>query len=40
VLGHPIALGYVHRDFVAPGTKVKVGDTPGVVAALPFGTAS
>jgi folate-binding protein YgfZ len=35
-LGRPIALGYVHRDFVEPGTEVKVGDTPGVVAALPF----
>jgi len=35
-LGRPIALGYVHRDFVSPGSEVKVGDTPGVVAALPF----
>jgi folate-binding protein YgfZ len=38
-LGRPIALGYVQRDFVSPGTGVKVGDTPGVVAALPFRTA-
>ena len=35
-LGHPIALGYVHRDFVVPGTTVTVGGVPAVVAALPF----
>jgi folate-binding protein YgfZ len=35
-LGRPIALGYVHRDFTNPGTAVQAGDTPGVVAALPF----
>lgn len=29
--GAPLALGYVHRDFVAPGTRVLVADTPGVV---------
>ena len=34
----PIALGYVHRDFVEPGTKVTVGDTGGEVARLPFVT--
>ncbi len=39
-LGHPIALGYVHRDFVSPGTKVAIGDTPAVVAATPFVTTS
>jgi folate-binding protein YgfZ len=35
-LGRPIALGYVHRDFVEPGTKVTVGDASAEVAALPF----
>ncbi len=35
-LGHPIALGYVHRDFVAPGTAVTVAGIPAVVTALPF----
>jgi tRNA-modifying protein YgfZ len=34
-----IALAYVHRDFVAPGTKVEVGDarTGATVSTLPFG---
>jgi tRNA-modifying protein YgfZ len=35
-----IALGYVHRDFVTPGTKVEVengdGRTEATVSALPF----
>ena len=39
-LGRPIALGYVHRDFVEPGTAVTVvsGDQalPAVVTQLPF----
>ena len=39
-LGHPIALGYVHRDFVEPGIAVTVvsGDQalPAVVTQLPF----
>jgi len=35
-LGRPIALGYVHRDFVEPGTKVMVGDASAEVTALPF----
>ena len=49
-LDRPIALAYVHRDFVQPGTRVIVGDVdqrdPGdprsaVVSALPFvGTGS
>jgi folate-binding protein YgfZ len=37
--GVPIALGYVHRDFVEPGTSVKVGRdvfATGVVTSLPF----
>ena len=35
-LERPIALGYVQRDFVEPGTKVTVGETSAVVTALPF----
>jgi folate-binding protein YgfZ len=35
-LGRPIALGYVHRDFVEPGTQVTVEGASAVVAALPF----
>jgi folate-binding protein YgfZ len=29
--GRPIALGYVHRDFVEPGTRVVAGDAAAVV---------
>jgi folate-binding protein YgfZ len=32
----PIALGYVHRDFVEPGAKVTVDGAAGEVVALPF----
>jgi glycine cleavage system aminomethyltransferase T len=35
-LKRPIALGYVHRDFVEPGTTVTVGDQRATVTALPF----
>jgi folate-binding protein YgfZ len=35
-LQKPIALAYVHRDFVAPGTAVSVDGERGEVAALPF----
>jgi glycine cleavage system aminomethyltransferase T len=38
-LQRPIALGYVHRDFVEPGTGVVVGDDSAlaaVVTRLPF----
>ena len=35
-LERPIALGYVHRDFVEPGTVVSVGDARATVSALPF----
>lgn len=35
-LGHPIALGYVHRDFAEPGTSVTVGSEPATVTPLPF----
>ena len=35
-LGRPIALGYVQRDFVEPGTAVHIeGSGDAVVAALP-----
>ncbi len=36
-LGHAIALGYVHRDFAAPGTELTVAGVPATVSALPFG---
>lgn len=35
-LGRPIALGYVHRDFVEPGTVVTVAGAAAAVTALPF----
>jgi tRNA-modifying protein YgfZ len=35
-LERPIALAYLHRDFLAPGTAVSVAGQPAVVAALPF----
>jgi folate-binding protein YgfZ len=35
-LKRPIALGYVHRDFVEPGTKVIVDGAAATVTALPF----
>jgi folate-binding protein YgfZ len=35
-LVRPIALGYVHRDFVAPGTKVTADGASGEVTTLPF----
>jgi tRNA-modifying protein YgfZ len=35
-LQRAIALGYVHRDFVAPGTTVTVAGVAGTVTALPF----
>lgn len=35
-LKRPIALGYVHRDFVDPGTTVTVEGATAVVTALPF----
>jgi folate-binding protein YgfZ len=35
-LARPIALGYVHRDFVEPGTIVSVAGASAVVAELPF----
>ena len=36
VLKRPIALGYVHRDFLEPGTKVIVGEQSATVTSLPF----
>jgi folate-binding protein YgfZ len=35
-LGRPIALAYVHRDFVAPGTVLSVDGAQATVTALPF----
>jgi folate-binding protein YgfZ len=35
-LARPIALGYVHRDFVEPGTGVAVDGAPAAVSSLPF----
>ena len=35
-LRRPIALAYVHRDFVAPGTSLTVEGAPAIVTALPF----
>jgi folate-binding protein YgfZ len=35
-LQKPIALGYVHRDFVEPGTTVAIDGVDAEVAALPF----
>jgi len=32
----PIALGYVHRDFTAPGTAVQVEGHPATVTGLPM----
>jgi folate-binding protein YgfZ len=35
-LQRPIALAYVHRDFVEPGTTVQVGGAAAQVVSLPF----
>jgi folate-binding protein YgfZ len=35
-LRKPIALGYLHRDFIEPGTPVAVGGVGGTVISLPF----
>jgi folate-binding protein YgfZ len=35
-LARPIALAYLHRDFLAPGTAVTVDGQPAVVTQLPF----
>jgi len=35
-LQRPIALGYVHRDFVEPGTSVTIGSVNAQVSTLPF----
>jgi tRNA-modifying protein YgfZ len=34
--GRAIALGYVHRDFAAPGTVLSVAGAPAEVVTLPF----
>jgi folate-binding protein YgfZ len=35
-LGRPIALAYVHRDFLEPGTALTVDGADAIVTALPF----
>ena len=35
-LQRPIAFGYVHRDFLEPGTKVVVNGDGAEVSRLPF----
>lgn len=35
-LDRPLALGYVHRDFTAPGTIVEVDGMPAAIHALPI----
>ena len=35
-LGRPIALAYLHREFLEPGTSVSVAGAAAVVTALPF----
>jgi folate-binding protein YgfZ len=35
-LGRPIAMAYLHRDFLTPGTRLSVNGVEGVVAPLPF----
>jgi folate-binding protein YgfZ len=35
-LKRPMALGYVQRDFVEPGTSVTIGEHAAAVTALPF----
>lgn len=35
-LNRPIALAYLHREYVEPGTRVAVDHSPAVVTALPF----
>jgi folate-binding protein YgfZ len=35
-LAAPIALGYVHRDFVEPGARLTIDAAPAIVTALPF----
>ena len=35
-LGAAIALAYVQREFVEPGTALRVGGVPALVRPLPF----
>ena len=37
-LGQPIALAYVKRDYLAPGTTLSIDGKPAAVATLPFVT--
>jgi tRNA-modifying protein YgfZ len=39
-LDHAIALGYVHRDFVEPGTELTIDGTAAKVVTLPFVSAA
>ena len=39
-IGAPIALGYVHRDFVEPGTTLTVDGSAAEVVTLPFRAAA
>jgi glycine cleavage system aminomethyltransferase T len=39
-LGRPVALAYLQRDFVEPGTRVSVDGMTGEVTALPFASAT
>jgi folate-binding protein YgfZ len=36
----PLALGYIHRDFVEPGTPVTIDDTAAEVVSLPIASES
>jgi glycine cleavage system aminomethyltransferase T len=35
-LGQPVALAYVQRDFMAPGSVLSVDGAAAIVTALPF----
>lgn len=39
-LGKVIAMGYLHRDFIKPGTEVSIAGQPARVVSLPFYTRS
>jgi glycine cleavage system aminomethyltransferase T len=35
-LGKIIVMGYLHRDFIKPGTEVSIAGQPAKVVSLPF----
>jgi glycine cleavage system aminomethyltransferase T len=35
-LTRPVALAYLHRDFLEPGTTVTIGEANATVTKLPF----